>query len=79
MTPHQAKKIAAKALELHGFEFDKLKAQTISFADLARANALFVTAKGLRDMIPESHLPKYTRFDAAKQVCKAAGFILEAY
>lgn len=79
MTPNQAKKIAAEALKLQGLEFDKLKAQTISFADLARASALFVTAKGLRDVTPESHLPKYTRFDAAKQICKSAGFILEAY
>lgn len=79
MTPAQAKKIAEQALTLHGWAFDKLTAKTVSFSGFGYGEALFVTARGLRDSTPESHLDKPTRFAAAKAICKAAGFILEAF
>lgn len=77
MTPNQAKKIAAEALKLHGWAFDRLTAKTVDFADLGRGNRLFVTVQGLRDINPDSHLDKPTRWAAVRNVCRAAGFSID--
>jgi hypothetical protein len=78
MTPLQAKKIAEQALILHGWSFTKLTAKTVSFSDLARGQAIFVTVKGLRDVNPDSHLDKQTRWAAVKAIAKTGEFFIEA-
>jgi len=47
MTPGQAKKDAAARLYNVGATFASISAKTISFEDLARGSAVFVTVKGI--------------------------------
>jgi len=46
MNTHQAKKLVAASLERHNIGYVKLRARTVSFADLARKSAIFVTVLG---------------------------------
>lgn len=46
MTIHEAKADAKARLQARGIPFAKLSAKTVSFADLARANPIFVTVSG---------------------------------
>jgi hypothetical protein len=76
MTPQQAKNIAKQALLLQGITVEKLTFKTVSFQDLARANAGFVEARGMVDTTPDSHQTFAQRFKTAKACC--GGFILVA-
>ena len=64
-------------LALNGFEYNKLTAKTVSFSDLARGSALFVTARGFRDAASHVHRIEITalpRWHEAKGSCRTAGF-----
>ena len=46
MTPHAAKRIIAQAIARAGLPPHRLTARTVSFSDLARDKAVFVTIHG---------------------------------
>ena len=69
MTPHKAKKIIKDVLDANNLPYTKLTARTVSFQDLARDSALFVTVKGWKPS------PK---FDLLKQAARQNGFIVTA-
>jgi hypothetical protein len=47
MKTHTAKLAVADALYAHGIDFDRLRARRVSFADLARDEAVSVRIEGL--------------------------------
>lgn len=54
MKASEAKKIVADLLQKHGIGYEKLRAKTVGFQDLARDSAVFVTPVGL--CLPEPRL-----------------------
>jgi hypothetical protein len=75
MTPAQAKTIAAKALTDYGFKFEKLTAKTVSFSDLARGAAIFVTVTGLSSELGSYERPAH--WAMVKDAVKTAGFFID--
>ena len=69
MTPHKAKKLVAGSLERHSIGYVKLRARTVSFSDLARGSAIFVTVLGCP--YPEPGLKK------VKKDLKGTGVLLD--
>ena len=67
MTPHAAKKIIKQELERLKVPHTKLSAKTVSFADLARADCVFVKIHGWK---PESA----PHWDALDALAKKNGF-----
>lgn len=47
MKTTEAKRIVAQALQEQGIEYKKLTARTVSFQDLSRDSAVFVTIHGV--------------------------------
>lgn len=76
MTPNEAKKIAAQALTDYGWSFEKLTAKTVSFSDLARASAIFVTVHGLTTEVSNYERP--SRWAHVKEVARKNSFFVEA-
>ena len=69
MTPTQAKKLIQAELVSRSLPFTKLTARTISFADLARAECIFVTIHGWRPN---------PQWESLRQLAVANGFRIEA-
>ena len=69
LTPHQAKKLAHKALTNAGVPFTKLRARARSFEGLGYGSAVFVTPVGAR--VPDPRLRE------AKAALKGTGVILD--
>ena len=70
ITPNAAKKLIAEELTKRGMPFEKLKAKTVGFSDLARGSALFVQIYGAK---PD---PQYAEI---KQLAKQNGFLIEVH
>lgn len=59
MTANEAKKIVAGLLDKHGVRYERLRAKTVSFEDLARSSAVFVKPIGMH--LPEPRLQAVNR------------------
>jgi len=68
MTVHKAKKLLSEFLASEGLPYTKLTGKTVSFSDLARMSAIFVTVRG---WVPSE------RADDVKEFAREHGFYVE--
>lgn len=68
MTVNQVKQLVVAELANREIGFSKISAKSVSFADLARASAVFIEVRGVYQVIPD--------YEQLKAKVRAEGFIL---
>lgn len=75
MTTARAKTLTADFLATHGVSFTKLTAKTVSFADLARGGAVFVTVHGWTPNSAADAVTAFARAQGFRVQFKGSGFV----